>query len=533
MNNCELYQELISRLVDGELSRNEYAALEAHMENCAECSAMYAVFASLSDIIGGEDEPLPEDLHENIMAGVRRSAMINHNRRRLSKPVRNVLATAACAALVLFAARGLAPEKAADTMLSQSQTAAMDVQRMEAAPAAPAEAPEAAAVQTVAPSAAPVEVVTPTATPVVNTPAPKDIYLEDENNEAKPATGNTNNYVNYVSPTPRPTPIVVDTPVMVATPRPTPTPNIVTITASPAPTAAVPQTQTPAAVAEPPVQESSLPEAELHMPAPASIEPAAESAIPAPAAETKPEMAAAPAAEPETAAAPAAVSEPAATEPAATEAPSFKDRLKSFFSMRPAAMSVEEPAEAAAEEETEAPTEESLPENEAEQLPQNAEELMPVPADQAGVEEKEKKPFVIKLENAEKLTVLENLLDGEEAKLPETEADYMFSFALAEPEEGLEDYEIKVLIYEKTLYYVQIFSKDDFCICVSPCKLEDFVKYVNGLSDKEKGIDPAVSPAVIWPAAPVTESPEVSPEASEVPALPAQSPENSEAAAEQ
>ena len=70
MNNCELYQELISRLVDGEVSRNEYAALEAHMKNCAECSAMYAVFASLSDIIGGEDEPLPEDLHENIMAGV-------------------------------------------------------------------------------------------------------------------------------------------------------------------------------------------------------------------------------------------------------------------------------------------------------------------------------------------------------------------------------------------------------------------------------------------------------------------------------
>ena len=61
MNNCELYQELISRLVDGELSRKEYAVLEAHMENCAECSAMYAVFASLSDIIGGEDEPLPRN----------------------------------------------------------------------------------------------------------------------------------------------------------------------------------------------------------------------------------------------------------------------------------------------------------------------------------------------------------------------------------------------------------------------------------------------------------------------------------------
>ena len=60
MNECHLYQELISRLVDGELNKNEYAALKEHLENCSEWSAMYAVFASLSDIIGSEDEPLPE-----------------------------------------------------------------------------------------------------------------------------------------------------------------------------------------------------------------------------------------------------------------------------------------------------------------------------------------------------------------------------------------------------------------------------------------------------------------------------------------
>ena len=96
MNECELYQELISRLVDGQLNKSEYAALKEHMDNCSDCSAMYAVFASLSDIIGSEDEPLPEDLHENIMAGVRRHAMIQNNKRRLSKPMRNTLAAAAC-----------------------------------------------------------------------------------------------------------------------------------------------------------------------------------------------------------------------------------------------------------------------------------------------------------------------------------------------------------------------------------------------------------------------------------------------------
>ena len=155
MNQCELYQEIISRLVDGELSRNEYAALDAHMENCAECSAMYAVFASLSDIIGSEDEPLPEELHENIMAGVRRSAMINRNRnkRKLTKPMRNAIAAAACAALVIFAAKGFDPaEKAQSNMVSKSETVVMDTaaqQRHEeivvesVSEAAPVEAPAA------------------------------------------------------------------------------------------------------------------------------------------------------------------------------------------------------------------------------------------------------------------------------------------------------------------------------------------------------------------------------------------------------
>ena len=54
MNSCEHYQELISRLVDGELSREEHEALMEHMKSCSACNAMYAVFHDLSDILAEE-----------------------------------------------------------------------------------------------------------------------------------------------------------------------------------------------------------------------------------------------------------------------------------------------------------------------------------------------------------------------------------------------------------------------------------------------------------------------------------------------
>ena len=105
MTECERYQELISRMADEELTKSERAALSAHMEHCSQCNAMYAVFSNLSEIIGQDTEPLPEGLHENIMADIRRSAIKQRNikeRRRFAipKPFRNVIAAAACAAVV-------------------------------------------------------------------------------------------------------------------------------------------------------------------------------------------------------------------------------------------------------------------------------------------------------------------------------------------------------------------------------------------------------------------------------------------------
>ena len=138
MTECERYQELISRMADEELAKSERAALSAHMEHCSQCNTMYAVFSNLSEIIGQDTEPLPEGLHENIMADIRRSAIKQQNikeRRRfvIPKPFRNVVAAAACAAVVIFAAKGMLPEKMNDTSaMSESEAAAA------AAPAATA-----------------------------------------------------------------------------------------------------------------------------------------------------------------------------------------------------------------------------------------------------------------------------------------------------------------------------------------------------------------------------------------------------------
>ena len=112
MNSCEHYQELISRLVDGEVSHDEHEALMEHMKTCSRCNAMYAVFHDLSDILSEQPEELPEGLHENIMADVRRSDLRRKNRRMRTIGLRTALTAAACLVLVLFAASGFLPGRA-------------------------------------------------------------------------------------------------------------------------------------------------------------------------------------------------------------------------------------------------------------------------------------------------------------------------------------------------------------------------------------------------------------------------------------
>lgn len=157
MNSCTYYQELISSLVDGELSDEENEALMLHMNTCSRCNAMYAVFHDLSDILSEEPAPLPEGLHENIMAGVRRSELKKRNRRMRRVGLRTAMTAAACAVLVLAAAATFDPGKRADSVSIRTEEAS----QLRPSPSPAAGAP------------APADYALPAATPVpVQTPAP-------------------------------------------------------------------------------------------------------------------------------------------------------------------------------------------------------------------------------------------------------------------------------------------------------------------------------------------------------------------------
>ena len=101
MNGCEYFQELISRMLDEDISREERAELAKHLENCPECSMMYRAFSSLSDAISCDLEEPPEDLADNIMADIRRSEIVRKNRKRMPRQIKSYIAAAACVAVMI------------------------------------------------------------------------------------------------------------------------------------------------------------------------------------------------------------------------------------------------------------------------------------------------------------------------------------------------------------------------------------------------------------------------------------------------
>ena len=111
MSSCERYQELISRMIDGELTAREEADLAEHIEGCAECAALFQAFSAISRQIGGDLEEAPLDLRENVMANIRREEIRKKN--RLPTILRSVLSTAAVAAIVVGVYLGVSIAKGA------------------------------------------------------------------------------------------------------------------------------------------------------------------------------------------------------------------------------------------------------------------------------------------------------------------------------------------------------------------------------------------------------------------------------------
>lgn len=273
MRNCDYYEELISRSLDDELSVEERKALAVHLASCPSCSQMRQLMADISGLMEEDMEELPDGLHEDIMASVRRSEMIKRNGRtgrngknngrksiKISRPVRNILATAACMALVIAAAVGLNPGERAESVV-MARSAANSTQTQTVTESA---APE--STQTPAPTASPTPSPVSTESPnvqtatlpqtgttavnegtIITTPVPTVDPNADWRNPISSGSEDSSNQNRVIinQATPSPSPVVVSTPA----PTPTTTPSPVA-TPSPSPYSQPEQAQQDAAAEE-------------------------------------------------------------------------------------------------------------------------------------------------------------------------------------------------------------------------------------------------------------------------------------------
>lgn len=274
MRNCDYYQELISRSLDDELSVEERKALAVHLASCPSCSQMRQLMADISGLMEEDMEELPDGLHEDIMASVRRSEMIKRNGRtgrngknngrksiKISRPVRNLLATAACMTLVIAAAVSLNPGERAESVVMARSAADESAQVQAVTESA---APE--STQTPAPTASPTPSPVSTESPnvqtatlpqtgttavnegtIITTPVPTVDPNADWRNPISSGSEDSSNQNRVIinQATPSPSPVVVSTPA----PTPTTTPSPVA-TPSPSPYSQPEQAQQDAAAEE-------------------------------------------------------------------------------------------------------------------------------------------------------------------------------------------------------------------------------------------------------------------------------------------
>jgi predicted anti-sigma-YlaC factor YlaD len=94
--NCEEYQELVNRKLDGDISIQEASLLDEHLKKCGPCGEYLRLFASLSRA----DIAPSEDFEERIMCRLERKEPVPIERMRKS---RHLLALAMAAGVVLAA----------------------------------------------------------------------------------------------------------------------------------------------------------------------------------------------------------------------------------------------------------------------------------------------------------------------------------------------------------------------------------------------------------------------------------------------
>ena len=99
MADCEKYIEMMSAMVDGELTKADEAELRSHLDDCADCRRVYSAFSGISGALSEELATPPETLVKGVMYKIN---LQKKGGRRFA--FGRFTALAACLVLVLFGA---------------------------------------------------------------------------------------------------------------------------------------------------------------------------------------------------------------------------------------------------------------------------------------------------------------------------------------------------------------------------------------------------------------------------------------------
>lgn len=97
MTDCAKIQELISAMLDGELSAEEKSIVKEHIDSCSECAQMYEMFALVSGELESDLAETPADLKNKVMAGIKPEK----KKKGLIVSLRPYMTAAACLVLVI------------------------------------------------------------------------------------------------------------------------------------------------------------------------------------------------------------------------------------------------------------------------------------------------------------------------------------------------------------------------------------------------------------------------------------------------
>jgi hypothetical protein len=173
MNRHEPFEELLSASLHGDLTTEERARLDAHLDTCAECRATLGAFADQRRIVAGlRHVAPPADLGARVRAGIEGGSTVGlpwwRRPTTIFASVGGGLAVVAGALLAIVLLNGTVNRSIGDA--SPTASAAFS---FSAVPSASAPAPSASPVETASvPSTAP----EPTPTPIPPSPEP-DVYV--------------------------------------------------------------------------------------------------------------------------------------------------------------------------------------------------------------------------------------------------------------------------------------------------------------------------------------------------------------------